>query len=82
MSPLLSDYALFFRRLLPRAARDSDANRGKCSLFSEHVRLLDELQPESGAQAKAATRFDSRDIFRATVFLWSTPLATPRANSG
>src|SRR5690606_28435933 len=29
-----------------------------------------------------ATRFERRLILRATVFLWSTPRATPRASSG
>ena len=34
------------------------------------------------ANQSEATRFDRRDILRATVFLWSTPRATPRASSG
>ena len=33
-------------------------------------------------QASAATRFESLEILRAAVFLWMTPLVTPRAISG
>jgi hypothetical protein len=33
-------------------------------------------------QPSAATRFDRRETLRAAVFLWTTPLDTPRANSG
>jgi hypothetical protein len=35
-----------------------------------------------GFQPSDATRFDSRENFRAAVFLWMTPRATPRAISG
>lgn len=34
------------------------------------------------AYARAATRFVKRENFRATVFLWRTPVAMPRAISG
>ena len=33
-------------------------------------------------QPSDATRLDSREIFRAAVFLWITPRATPRIISG
>src|SRR6478735_12377688 len=36
----------------------------------------------AGANQSAATRLLSRLILRATVFLWTTPRATPRASSG
>ena len=36
----------------------------------------------ASANQSEATRFDRRDILRATVFLWSTPLPTPRCISG
>lgn len=39
------------------------------------------LGPVPG-QPSAATRFDRRETLRAAVFLWTTPLDTPRASSG
>lgn len=38
--------------------------------------------PQGLRQAIALTRADSRDILRLAVFLWNTPLVTPRISSG
>jgi hypothetical protein len=41
-----------------------------------------ETVPKPGFQPSEEIRLDSRETFRAAVFLWITPRATPRAISG
>jgi len=66
------------------------ANRGNYCIFltvqkwdePPVARRLEMLPFRIDFQPSAATRFESRENFRAAVFLWITPRETPRAISG
>jgi hypothetical protein len=59
-----------------------NGRKAKRRTFRRALRSLPGCGFQAVAVASAFTRAERRDILRATVFLWATPLVTPRAISG